>query len=108
MTFGQSDGRFLLYGVKFQDGCFDFLSYHFSSCRITVSTSAKKNDNFCAQYADRGVSKLLKRVIFIWRFGKTVTFYKFILLRTKNFQIDFFFLRYALKRLKIYKNFVKL
>ena len=32
----------ILYGVKSQDGCFDFLSYHFLSCHITVSASAKK------------------------------------------------------------------
>ena len=42
MTYGKSDGRFLLYGVKSQDGCFYFASYHFLSWHNTVLTSAKK------------------------------------------------------------------
>ena len=42
ISHGKSDGRFLLYGVKSQDNCLDFLSYHFLSCHITVSSSAKK------------------------------------------------------------------
>ena len=47
MLYGQSDGWFLLYGAKFQDGCFDFLSYHFLICHNTVSTSANKWPFLC-------------------------------------------------------------
>ena len=61
MTYGKSDGRFLLYGVKPQDKCFYFLSYHFLSCQTTVRTSAK-NDHFYAQYADSKISP-------IWPYG---------------------------------------
>ena len=76
MTICKSDGIFLLHGVKFQDGCFDFLSYHFTSCHITVPTSAK-NDHVCEQYADRGVSPIYDSYDKLWLFLYSIYHFDF-------------------------------
>ena len=67
MTYGKSDGRCLLYEVKSQDECCNFLSYNFLSCQNTVRTSAKIQQLLCTICR-------LKKITHIPTFQKKISF----------------------------------